>query len=124
MPLAAPPLLVPAVASLLAADACGLRGLGVGDPCARERVPAKPDTQSLAQRGVEPLEGPVYAPSSEPPIDGLPRREIAGQEPPGTTAFENIEDGVEDLAGAVGFRSSSLVGSRSMDLQIPPFVVG
>ncbi len=77
-----------------------------------------------AQLVVDPLPGAVEAPGSEVVVDGLPRREIAGQEPPGTTAFENVEDGIEDLAGAVGFRSSSLVGSRSMDLQIPSFGVG
>jgi hypothetical protein len=122
--LATPYLLVSVVAPLFSTHACGLRGLGVGDPCAGERVPAQAGPQPLAQRGVEPLEGRVYAPPPEPSIDGLPRREIAGQEPPGTTALQDVEDGVEDLAGAVGFRSSSLVGSRNIRLQTYPFGVG
>ena len=46
------------------------------------------------------------------------------QKPPSAAALEDVEDGVEDLAGAVGFRSSSLVGRWNMELKTLPFGVG
>jgi hypothetical protein len=69
------------------------------------------------------LEGSVCAPLPKPSVNGLPRREVAGQEPPGAAAFEDIEDGVQDLAGAVGFRSASFVGSWNVRLQSLPLGV-
>jgi hypothetical protein len=39
-----------------------------------------------------------------------------GQEPPGATALEDVEDRVEYLTGGVGSRSSSLVGRRDVGL--------
>lgn len=49
----------------------------------------------------------VNTPSAEPPVDGLPSREVARQQPPRATALEDVEDGVQDLARAVSFRPSS-----------------
>ena len=46
--LSAPHLLVSVVAPLLSAHPGGLRGLGVGDTRARERVPARAGPQPLA----------------------------------------------------------------------------
>ena len=80
--------------------------------------------QAFTQSCVEPIKGSIYAPPPEPPVDGLPRREVAGQKPPSAAAREDVEDGVEDLAGAVGFRSSSLVGRRNIEFQTLPFGVG
>src|SRR5215203_6607516 len=67
---------------------------------------------------------PTFAPPPKPPVDSLPGREVAGSKPPSAAALEEVEDGVEDLAGAVGFRSSSLVGRRNMELQTLPFSIG
>jgi len=80
--------------------------------------------QAFTQSCVEPLKGSIYAPPPKPPVDTLPRWEVAGQKTPRTAAPEDVEDGVEDLAGAVGFRSSPLVGRRNMELKTPPFGVG
>jgi hypothetical protein len=44
---------------------------------------------------------PIQAESSEVVVDCLPRREVAGQKPPGTSAANHVEDGVEDLAQAM-----------------------
>src|SRR5829696_1103484 len=106
MSLSAPNFLVAVVAPLFATDPGGLDRLGVGDARARQRVPAQAGPQSLAQHGVQPLPCPLRAPPAEPPVDGLPRRKILGQQPPGAAALEDVEDGVKDLAGAVGSRSS------------------
>jgi hypothetical protein len=57
-------------------------------------------------------------------MDGLPRREVSGQEPPSAAALEDVEDGVEDHVAAVGFRSSLRIGRRNKELQILPFGVG
>src|SRR5215218_3779055 len=92
--------------------------------CAGLWVSPQLHPQAFTQSRVELLEGSIYAPPPKPPVDGLPRREVARQKPPSAAALEDIEDGVEDLAAAVGFRSSSLVGRRNMELQALPFGVG
>src|SRR5215218_10098455 len=92
--------------------------------CAGLWVSPQLHPQAFTQSRVELLEGSIYAPPPKPPVDGLPRREVARQKPPSAAALEDIEDGVEDLAAAVGFRSSSLVGRRNMEFQTLPFGVG
>jgi len=58
-------------------------------------------------------------------IDGLPGREVVGQEPPGAAAAENVEDGVEDLAPVVDARSSRGIGrGGKMGFESGPFGVG
>src|SRR5829696_1816928 len=75
---------------------CRLRvrycGTGLG-------VSSEPSAKKLADRPVHPFSGTVEAPSSEVVVDGAPRWEVAGQEPPGTSTPQDVEDGVEDLAG-------------------------
>src|SRR5919112_3429696 len=87
-------------------------------------ISPQPHSQAFAHSCVKPLKGSIYAPPPKPPVNGLPRRQVTGQKPPSTAALEDVEDGVEDLAGAVGFRSSSLVGRWNMELQTLPFGVG
>src|SRR5215210_5259626 len=123
MTLSAPHLLVSVVSPLLSADPGGLRGLGVGNTRAGQRVLTRAGPHPLAKRRVEPLEGPVRAPPPEPPVNGLPRQEVPGQQPPGTAAFEDIEDRVEDLAGSVGLRPSSLIGRWGVRLYASPLSV-
>ena len=79
MPPGTADLLAPVVASLRSAHSGRLRGPGVHDPGVEIRVPAKPRTQALAQFGVKALPRPVDAPSPEPLVDGLRRREVPGQ---------------------------------------------
>jgi hypothetical protein len=66
-------------AALVPSHSRGLRRLGVHDPGAGVLVPAKPPPQPLAQLGVQALPRSVDAPSPEPVLDGLPRREVSGQ---------------------------------------------
>ena len=56
------------------------------------------DPKPLAQCRVEPLEGSVDpSPSAKPVLDSSPRWELlVGQEPPGATAPQDVEDRVED----------------------------
>src|SRR6185437_10639383 len=52
------------------------------------------------QRGVDRLPGPVVSPGAEDPVNGFPLREFAGQEAPGTTTAQDVEDRVDDRATA------------------------
>jgi hypothetical protein len=123
VPLAAPDLLV-AVLTPLLADPSALRrlcesaipALGNGSLC--------PSGFAIAReaQSVEPFEGAVRTPPPEPPLDGLPRRKVSGQEPPGAATLQDVEeDRVEDLAGGVALRTSSPAGRRDVRLDAPPF---
>src|SRR5918998_250490 len=94
-------LLAAVVASMFTADPARLGRLRIDDTRARLRFSPQPYPQALAQRHVEPLEGPVDAPLPEPMVDGFPRREVTRQEPPGTATLEQVEDSVQDLAWAM-----------------------
>jgi hypothetical protein len=49
---------------------------------------------------------PVQSKPSEMVVNGRPRREVVGQKPPMTATFQDVEDGVENIAQGVGARSS------------------
>src|SRR5215216_4685753 len=57
-------------------------------------------------------------------VDGLSGREIVRQEPPGTSATHDVEDGVEDLAEGVHPRASGIFGGREMGLYVGPLGIG
>ena len=98
--LAAADLLASVVPSLFAAYSARLGRLRIDYPSARLGVSTQSRSQALAQRRVEPLEGAIDAPLPEPMVDGLPRREVAGQKPPGASAFEQVvEDAFKILRG-------------------------
>src|SRR5215212_4951849 len=82
--------------SLVASHASGSDRLGVHYRRAGVGVPAEPRPQTLAQLCVQALPGAVDAPPPKPVVDGLPRRELARQQPPGATALQDVEDSVED----------------------------
>src|SRR3712207_3594657 len=65
------------------------------------RVPVQANPHALALGGVHPLPGAVQAPGAEVMVDGLPRREVMRQQPPGAAAADDVEDGVQDFAGGV-----------------------
>jgi hypothetical protein len=121
---AAADLLSTIVAPLFATGPACLGRLGINDTRAGLWVSPQPHPQAYTQSCVEPLEGSINAPSPKPPVDGLLRREVAGQKPPSAAALEDVEDGVEDLPSGVDFRSSSLVGRWNMELKTLPFGVG
>jgi hypothetical protein len=57
-------------------------------------------------------------------VDGLPGREVAWKQAPGAAALEDIEDGVENLAGVVDLRATDGFGSRQVWLKVGPFSIG
>lgn len=73
-----------------------LDGLAVHPPGGRGggRPGGHPDV--LPQVVVECDPGAVVPPLAEPAIDGLPRREVVGQHPPGPAGPELVKDRVED----------------------------
>ena len=76
-----------------------------------------------AQTGVERLPYVLPGPLSENMVDGLAWREHPGQKSPLNTAFENIEDGVNDAA-AIGWRTTALFEWGQHGLNQSPLGVG
>jgi hypothetical protein len=57
-------------------------------------------------------------------VNGRPRGKVVGQKSPRTAAFEDIEDGVEDIAQGVGAWSSLGLWGRQVRSQTNPLGVG
>jgi hypothetical protein len=56
-------------------------------------------------------------------VDGLPGREVVGQQTPGAAAFDDVEDSVEDLTEAVEAGSAVRLGSGQVGLQVRPLLI-
>src|SRR5215218_6728719 len=117
-------LLACVVASLPTAHAGALHRLGIDDSRAGLRISPEADPQTLADGRVDPFPGAVDAPETEVMVDGLPRWEVVGQEPPGAAATENVEDSVEDLAQRVEPGASGSLRNWQVGLDESPFGVG
>src|SRR3712207_9496553 len=74
------------------------------------RVPLQANPHALAQGGVHPLPGAVQAPGAEVMVDGIPRREVVRQQPPGAAAAVDVEDGVQAFEG--GWHTGTSGSSR------------
>lgn len=57
-------------------------------------------------------------------LDGPPRREVAGQEPPGATALQCVEHTTEDVARKVNSGTPPLVSGRQVHLDVSELRVG
>src|SRR5215204_147550 len=57
-------------------------------------------------------------------MDGLPGREVVGQQAPGASATHDVEDGVDDLAEGVYPGSPGSCGGREMGLYVRPLGIG
>src|SRR4028118_1072658 len=75
--------------------------LRVYDACTRLGIPSQADPQTFSDRPVDPLPATVYAPFSEVMKDRFPRWEVVRQQAPGTTAPQDVEDGVKNLTRAM-----------------------
>ena len=53
---------------------------------------------SPMERGVQPILEPLRAPEAQIVIDGLPWRQIMGQQPPGTGTPQRIKNRMEDVS--------------------------
>jgi len=76
-----------------------------------------------AQSVVEGRPLMVERPFAEDMIDGFPRGKVGGQIAPRTTAFDDIEDGIQD-APPVGGRASAFGGFGEHRLEVSPLGVG
>jgi hypothetical protein len=114
----------PVVAPFSSSDAGRLHRLAVNYPHARLGIPLEANPHPFAQRGVHPLPDPVQTPRAEVVVDGLPRREVVGQKPPGAAALQEVEDGVEDLAQAVQARSPFVFWDRQERFDALPLGIG
>ena len=56
-------------------------------------------------------------------LDDFPGWEVVGQQPPGAAAANDVEDGVEDLTGAVHLGTPGSVGERQMRFEEGPLFV-
>ena len=123
MPLPAADFLATIEAPLLAADAGCLHRLAVHDPGTGLGVSPEPHPQAFTHRVVQPLPNAIKAPSPEVVEHRLPRRELAGEHAPLAAGFQDVEDGVKDLARAMDTRASSSLRCREVRLQQRPFGV-
>jgi len=57
-------------------------------------------------------------------VDGLPGREVVGQQPPGATAANDLEDGIQDLASGVHLGTSGGFRCAQVGFEAAPFGVG
>jgi hypothetical protein len=57
-------------------------------------------------------------------VDGLPGREVVGQQPPGTAAANDVEDGIQDLASGVHLGTSGGFRCAQVGFEAAPFGIG
>src|ERR1019366_7724715 len=107
----------------LAAVGAGAHGLTVEAGGGGLRVFADRLPHLGAEAVVEPGQQAVPAPLAEVVIDGLPGREVFGQEPPLSAGLDQIEDAVEDFAEG-GARAAPFFGGGQEAAKQVPLVVG
>ena len=61
---------------------------------------------------MDSLQRSVGLPRSEVGIDGLPRRQVVGEQAPGASGAQRVDDGVDDFAQVGLARSASPFGRR------------
>jgi hypothetical protein len=88
------------------------------------RIPFEPDAQPFAYSPVDPLPGAIDAPSSEVVVDGWPSGEIVREQAPLAATLQEVEDGVQDLAKAVGSGPPMSLGGWQVRFDIAPFGIG
>ncbi len=124
MSLSALHLLAAVVSSLLSSHARAPERPVIHHAGARTRIPSDAHAQTLAQGGVQPLPGTVEAPGPEVVVDGLPGRKLVGQQAPGTSATQHVEDGVEDLPQGMDSRAAGSLRDGEVRLYAGPLGVG
>src|SRR5215207_7668304 len=109
-------------ATLLAAlgrlDRLAVDGGNVG----RRRTPGL--SADLLPQGVEQtLPGAIAGPPLEVVVDGLPRREVVRQRPPGSALACMVEQGIDDFAQVGLARLPTPVSTRKQGLEQGPLLV-
>src|SRR3712207_3153438 len=114
MSLPAPHLLAAVEASLLAPDTCSFHRLAVHDSGAGLGISSEPHPQAFAHRVVQSFPGTIQAPLPEVVEHCLPGWELAREHAPLAAAFQDVEDGVKDLARTVQPRTPTPFGGREV----------
>src|SRR5215208_4711057 len=104
--LAAFDVLVGIVATWVGRFFCGCDTLGVHDGRCWLGILAHPLPLSCVQLFEDEVPQPVQSESPVMVVNGRPWREVMGQKPPMTTTFQDVEDGVKNIAQGVGAWSS------------------
>jgi hypothetical protein len=107
--LAAIDLLATIVTALLCAT---LDRLGINHACAGLWISVQANPEAFLYSPVDPFPGTVDAPGSEVVVNGRSSREVVGKQAPLTTAFEDVEDGVQNLTKIVSPRPSMPLGGK------------
>jgi hypothetical protein len=117
-------LLASVIAALFSAHHGALDRLGIDHPGAGLRISFQANPKAFSDSPIDPFPGTVDAPGSEVVIDGWPSREVVGKKVPLTTAFEDVEDGVQDLTKVVSPRPSVSFWGGQVRLDVLPFGIG
>src|SRR5919107_1713933 len=117
-------LLGPVVSALCASYHGGLDRLAVYYAGAGLRVPLQTDPHPLAQGRVHPLPGSIQTPETEVGVRVVAGGEVGGKQAGGKPAANDVEDGVEDLAGAMRLGTSGEFGDGQVRFEEAPFGVG
>ena len=102
MPLPALDVLVSVIAARVGRFFDALDTLGVYDGCRRLGILAYSLPLGRTQGFEDKEPQSTQSEPSEVIVNGRPRREVMGQKPPMTATFQDIEDGVENIAQGVG----------------------
>ncbi len=114
------------LSSVVPADATNascLDGLAIADTSRWLRVASGLGSRPFSERRMQLIPCSIQAPL--PPImeDRLPGRQIAWQQAPGTSAPNNVEDRIQNLASAVSPRSPATLTFGQVWLDHQPFRV-
>src|SRR5215212_11888159 len=123
MALSAFDLLGSVVTTLYSAYAGRFDRLTVDDASTGLGVSLQAHPHPLAQGGVHPLPGSIQTPGAEVVVDALPGWVLVREQSPGTAAADEVENGVEDLAGAMQPGSSGGFGNGQVRFEAAPFGV-
>jgi hypothetical protein len=124
MTLSALDLLASVEAAFFSAHPGALYGLAIHHARAGLRNSAQANPKAFAECTVDPLPGAVDTPFPEVPVNGGPSRKVVGKQAPLASGFQEVEDGVEDLAKIVGPGPPESFGSWHVGFYVVPFGVG
>src|SRR5215217_2402117 len=102
MPLPAFDVLVSVIAARVGRFFDALDSLGVQDSCRRLGMLAYPLPLGRTEGFEDKEPQSTQSEPSEVIVNGRPRREVVGQKPPMAASFQDVEDGVENIAQGVG----------------------
>src|SRR5829696_6341881 len=77
-----------------------------------------------AEGGVDLFPQPLLSPAAEVVVDGLPRWQVMGQQPPGAAGPEPVGHGVDQLAAVMEGRAAARLGRRDERGEQLPLGIG